>query len=94
MAIWRYKGPGNCNSVYSLDLPNPLGYTWTTRVALIRGIYVGCLVYTGCIRGTLTAAVSNWLAGVHISFDVKKVRSSLSFMCRFVAEVVSARAEP
>jgi len=88
MVIWRYKGPGICNPVYSLDISNPLGYMWATRVNLIRGVYAGCLVYTW--QGILTAYVSNWLTGTHISFEVHTVRNSLLFMCRVVNDVVSA----
>lgn len=75
MVIWRYKGPDDCNPVYSLDIANPLGYTWATRVNFIRGVYVGCLVYTRI--GTLTAYVSDWLTGAHVSFDVSVVSNSL-----------------
>lgn len=75
MVIWRYKGPGNCNPVYSLDIANPLGHMWATRVNFIRGVYVGCLVFTR--RDTLTAYVSNWLTGTHVSFDVDVVSNGL-----------------
>lgn len=74
MVIWRYKGPGNCNPAYSLDIANPLGYMWATRVNFIRGVYAGCLVYSR--RSILTAYVSDWLTGVHVSFEVSMVRNS------------------
>jgi len=88
MVIWRYKGPGICDPVYSLYIANPLGYTWATRVNFIRGVYAGCLVYTR--EDILTAYVSNWLTGTHISFEVRTVRNSLLFMCRVFNDVVSA----
>ena len=44
MVIWRYKRPGNCNPVCSLDIASPLGFMWATRVNFIRGVYVGCLI--------------------------------------------------
>ena len=75
MVIWRYKGPGDCNPVYSLDVANPLGFTFATRVNFIRGAYVGCLVYTRI--GTLTAYVANWLTGTHVSFDFSVVSNGL-----------------
>ena len=76
MAIWRYKGPGNCNCVYSLDVANPLVYRLAVLANIIRGVYAACMVYkTG---GILTAAVSHWVTGMHVSFEVKEVRNSLS----------------
>ena len=75
MAICRYKGPGNCDFVYSLDIANPLGHTCATRANFVRGVYAGCVVNIG--KATLIAAVSNWLTGMHVLFEVMKARNSL-----------------
>lgn len=78
--------------MYSPGISNSLGHSWATRSNLIRGVYAGYVVYTR--TGILTAYVSNWLMGTHVSFEVGMVRDNPRFMCRFVNDVFSACGTP
>jgi hypothetical protein len=72
MDIWRYKSPADCNLVYSVAVSNPLGLTWGTRGNFIRNVYCGCVVLSAL--NVLTAYISNWLAGTHVSFSIEMVK--------------------
>lgn len=68
MDIWRYKGSGKCTRVYSLDISH---ISREIHASFIHGVYAGCL---GDTLTTRTIAISNWLTGTHVSFEVEKVQ--------------------
>ena len=75
MEVWWYQSPSKCDLVYSLDISNPFRLMWPTRGNFLRDVYAGCLVYAG--TDTLTAYISDWLKGTHVSFEVRKARGIL-----------------
>ena len=86
MDIWRYKGPNDCDLVYSITTRNPLGISWGTRGNFLRDVYCGCVVLT--TADTLTAYISNWETGKHVIFDTKMVKYCIpSKVCPFPYEI-------